>query len=361
MRDSLSLALALALSACGSDAAPPTSAPPEPPPPTPRWELHEWGLLGFAQGDDAAGLVTVGTGPTPTPALLGHGSGSGSGQAYAPVVYVQLEGDTPEITFDLRVAVARDAVVEAWPGATIDDHGATWTGVHATRATGPCGAVYPSAGDAHCASAGEVCEAATGASYESADGACLAIGDAHADFLLYRARVLRSALPFDVSREGESVRVVAHDGAPAGRVLRIRRSFDDGSLSVASFDAPHAGESVVVPELSAAEPQTTLADLARGMSDESLTAAEIDAFRAAWRDAIVPEDAPTRYPDATRAAIPCGARPAADAIYYWITGATADHLLPLEATPAPTATRRALLVRISLDPPLPGDHGATEP
>src|SRR5262249_16928958 len=85
-----------------------------------------------------------------------------------------------------------------------------------------------------------------------------------------------------------------------------------------------------------------------------LTEPEVAAFRSAWRDAIVSEQAPSHFapPDVYR--LDPTTQPRESSVYYWLPAELADRVLPLRFTPAPTAVHRPLAVRIGLSaPPTP--------
>lgn len=314
-------------------------------PPAPvaaAFEIHEWGLLSFALARPEGRVVaTAGpTGACSTGSTIGHGSGYGSGSAYAPVLYAHLLDATPLARFDVALGVPAADVVETWPRAR---DGTSWSVV--ASGGGGCGARYPAIDASECVGAFDgICEAAIASAYEADDGACLTIDGAPADHLLYRALVDASALPLVVRREGSGFVVRA---SLARQVFRVRRT-SARETHVSTVELP-TGEERPLPE----EPGgsgANLDQLETGLHGAGLTPDEAAAFHRAWRGQLVPsEDEPP--PETTT----LGATPN-DALYYWLTAEEASRILPLVVSPPPTALRRALLVRVSLDPPVASGH-----
>lgn len=305
------------------------------------WEAHEWGLLGYEALAERNTAIAAASPIVETAGLTSEGGGVG----YAPVIYVQL-GDARELRFEAAVTVPATAILETWPLSP----NARWQ----VRAhSGACEFRYPDRSQPPCDSVRDgFCEAMNAHHYEASDGACLEVNGQSYDHLLYRAEVARDALPFDVVRQGEGFAVRSKANAPAGRLFRIRRSFALRTVQAVTFDAPPAGQSIALPE---PERTTDATATLRTMLDElaraGLTEPEANAFRAAWSDAIVPEERTPRFPAISRMRLAPDVRPGGDAVYYWLPRESADAILPLSFTPAPRQVRRALLVRISLDPP----------
>jgi hypothetical protein len=305
------------------------------------YDIHEWGLLGYQARSERA---TVMAASSPSLETIGLGGGGGYGVGYAPVIYAHLDG-IEEQRFEAAVSIPESAVIETWPLSP----NARWQVRAHTAAT--CRTSYPTRSDPPCDTVRDnFCEAMQAALYEASDGACLEVGDRTYDHLLYRAEVRRDALPFDVVREGDRFVVRAAANAPAAQLLYVRRSFTLRTAEVVTFAAPAAGQSMPLPEPGrTTDAAATVRDLWTELTRAGLTEPEATAFRAAWLDAIVPEERSPRFPAQARIRLSADVRPAADAVYYWLPRESADAILPLSFTPAPRSVSRALLVRISLD------------
>lgn len=304
--------------ACGVEPEPPEVPVEQPAAPAARgsFAIHEWGLIEVHAARGPLALVTAGAPPDPSPVL---------GSSYKPVVYVHLR-DRESVRFSLSIDV--DDVLEVWPRGPGPPR-ARW---EVLARGGPCGPhVYPSAVEP-CTSADGLCEAPEGASYESSDGACLEVDGRPYDFLLYRARVRRDALPFDLAGERESLDVVAREGASATRLVRVQTGVRGPLEGAAVAERTSTGP---LPELTAdAEGAEAIVDaLLAGARASGLSEPEASTFARVWRPAITGPDAPV------------------DAIYYWLDRASVDRVLPMRVEPPPDEVRRAFLVRLVLRGP----------
>jgi len=352
------------LVACGDDSAPVTVPPP--PTPTPTYELHEWGLLAYHVAAEHETILAAASPLVERPPgyIAPSWGGGGGGVGYKPVIYVHLGPDTDHVDLELAVhAPGGGRFVETFPLAQSEGETIRWHQLQAVRSPAEgCGARYPHTPDGRpvdCWSSDSYCEAENGASYEATDGACLRFWtiDIHApryDYLLYRVAMGRTALPVSVARADDgTLTMTSSASAPASlEVFRITRSLDDATFTAAVFQAPAAGQSTPVPTSDAAQTTGVLDRILAGVTDAGLTVPERDAFAHAWHDAIVPQpdEGTTRsrfaYPG--RDQLAPVARPPTDALYYWLPIDAANAALPIDATPAPSALHRALLVRIAL-------------
>lgn len=296
--------------ACGVEPEPPEV--PAAPAARGSFAIHEWGLIEVHAARGPLALATAGAPPDPSPVL---------GSSYKPVVYVHLR-DRESVRFSLSIDV--DDVLEVWPRGP-GPLRAAWAGVLARG--GPCGPhVYPSA-EEPCTTADGLCEAPEGASYESSDGACLEVDGRPYDFLLYRARVRRDGLPFDLAGAPESPHVAAREGASVTRLVRVRTGVRGPIEGAAVAERTSTGP---LPELTA-EPEGAEAivdALLAGARDAGLSEPEASTFARVWRPSITGPDAPV------------------DAIYYWLDRASVDRVLPMRVDPPPDEVRRAFLVRL---------------
>ncbi len=307
-----SLTLGASLFACGVEEASAPIAPREPPTAAtsspPAFAIHEWGLIELHAMRGDLALVTAGAPPDPSCPPLGS--------SYKPVIYAHLRG-TESVRFSLSIDVGD--VLEVFPPPATPQR-AEWVDVLARN--GPCGPLrYPSG---TCATSDGLCEAAEGASYESSDGACLEVGGEPHDFLLYRSRVPRVGLPFDLEESADATAIVAREGASRTRLVRVRT---DGELTGAAVDRAEGGP---LPELEAgSERAEDVVDaLLAGARDAGLTEAEASTFARVWRPEITGANAP------------------ADAVYYWLDRASVERVLPMRVEPAPAEIARAFLVRM---------------
>ncbi len=347
------LLLAALTSGCGgASTEPPSTVPPEPSaseaPPSPlppaSFEIHEWGLLSYPRaapdGEGSEGLAGSG----PYVEQLGRGGGRSAGVGYKPVIYAHVEAGR-EARFSIEVGASR--VLESWPPSERPE-GVGWRDVVA-RGSASCGPFgYPAAPSA-CHTSDAYCEAMNAAHYEASDGACLVVDGAEHDHLLYRAEVSRGVLPMDVAREADADALVVR---PEGRPRRLFRvSVDRGRREVraVAFDAPAPGSRGPLPEPREDAAGEVADELFAGTGTAGLTEPEQQTFRRVWEEAIFgasgDEDPFTLL---RRVLLEPRVRPTADALYYWLDAADVERILPMRIDPAPSALRRAFLVRIAL-------------
>ena len=359
--------LALSSAACECEPEEATEAEPEAEPSPPRpYEVHEWGLISFGISEDR-GLATAGPGRFPL-ALRAFSMGGGSGSAYKPVLYVHLGEGVDETTFSAAVRVPAGVLPEHWPdGETGEaEGGATVRWPEVTALRGACTELtYPSVGDPRCRDLDDgFCEVAELPLYETDDGACLQVGEARHNNLFYRAG-FPARSPIEVTREGILVRV-RHTGehALSGKVIRVMRGATPELTRAVLLDPPAPGETIeiaapdeaVQPEgAPTAAHDAVLASIDETLAELGLTEAERAAFRRAWEDDLVSSEgagAAARMANAIQRPRwnppPLGF--ARDAVFYWMPAEDLEEILPLAFEPAPTAVRRAILVRVHVEP-----------
>lgn len=307
----MTLMVGALLLACGAEETSPPVAPHEPPAATstpPSFAIHEWGLIELHPARGELALVTAGAPPDPSCSLLGN--------SYKPVLYAHLRG-VDSVRFSLSIDA--DDVLEVFPPPAAPGR-VEWVDVLAR--SGPCSpSRYPSG---PCTTSDGLCEASEGASYESSDAACLEVGGEPHRFLLYRSRVPRVGLPFDLEQSADATEIVAREGASRTRIVRVRTG---GGLASAAVDRAEGG---ALPELDAqADRAEDMVDtLLAGAREAGLTEAEASTFARVWRPAITGASAPR------------------DAVYYWLDRASVDRVLSLHVEPAPAEIARAFLVRM---------------
>ncbi len=348
-----------------------------------------------------------------------HGAGIGK-----PVLYVHLPAGTEHARFDASVQLRGGDILEHWPPGELGDGEARghlrWR-VEASR--GACRGHYPSLESEACRTDDGYCELAEVGAYETDEAACVQVAETQAGVLFYRAEG-PGRLPLVIeSQPSGDYRVALAEGAHApGRMLYVRRSPERrGDTRLAIIDAPSAGQPLTLPHweregalsLGARAGEAALVELLR---ERGMSGAERRAFLQAWRTDIFGPGAPTLdpagqaapataadpYPEeaavetrehdpedphaqaaeverqrALRLAdnvgvlarmlahngtsAPPSLVPAEHALFYFLSNEDAQSLLPLSFDPPPTSLRRAILVRVNLDPTAvpPGGGGQT--
>ncbi|MBX3275719.1 MAG: hypothetical protein KF729_35995 [Sandaracinaceae bacterium] len=302
------------------------------------YEVHEWGLV---RGTSRDQVMLSGPHQDEIPVPLAK-----------PVLYFHRSGDGP-LTVRVDVTIPDGRVVEHWPLAELTEEGARlrWPAVAVTTTT--CsGARYPAPSEPPCDAihAPDACEAATLATVETREGACLEHGGARFDHLFYRAELRGApALPLTIVREGTALRVTHAGGdAIAGSLVRVRRGA--GRVTVAAPPAPGGAVVLAAPEAAASAGAEALG---ASLSAAGLTPAEVMAFRRAWDRALFGgELAAAGEPGPVAAATPMGGfalPPSDDALLYVLPAASADALAGLSFTPAPRGVRRAIVAWIDVE------------
>ncbi|MCB9597396.1 MAG: hypothetical protein H6719_32020 [Sandaracinaceae bacterium] len=249
-----------------------------------------------------------------------------------PVLYFHLDAPSPGFRFDLTVSLGATArIVEHFPAATLADHQVTWSQVE--LASESCaGGPYPTAESPVCEGVADgYCEAAELGTYVSDDAGCLTFGGGQQNFLFYRGDGPAPDLPLTITRNADGTVTVTNTsmGAPVGELLRLRRH--DGAIQVAQVAIPATGSvSVGLPATAAADAhRDTIRAQLRSIG---LTDGEAAAFERAWFAELFDAEAATPHAFV-------------DAVFFFLPASQVDGFAHLEATPAPSATARAMAVR----------------
>ncbi len=345
----------LALAACGArdgGLTPWAFGTSEPMRASTTFVIHEWGLLSYPLADTAErGQDGLG-GAGPFVEVRSETPPSEPPVAYKPVIYAHVDPGS-EQRFSIDVDAAR--FLESWPPGTGSGGRLGWRDVVARGVTS-CGPFrYPALTDEACRTRDGYCESANAAHYESRDGACLVVGEAEHDHLLYRAEVRRDAIPVDVVFEDGALRLVLRPGSEGLRLFRVSVDREAHTARAVAFDATTAGAEGVIPAALDGLTRSVADELFSGAARAGLTEAEQATFRQAWEEAIFGASG-TQDPFALprRWMLERRARPTSDALYYWLDPALVERLLPMRVEPAPTSLRRAFLVRVALGT-LPGE------
>ncbi|MEZ4335853.1 MAG: hypothetical protein R3B82_04430 [Sandaracinaceae bacterium] len=250
-----------------------------------------------------------------------------------PVLYFHLDQPTPDFHFDLTVTLgATGTIVEHFPTGALAEHQVTWSQVQ--LATESCtGGPYPTADSPACESVSDgYCEAAELSGYTSSDAGCLTFAGAQQNFLFYRGESPAPDLPLTIVRNADGTVTVTNAslGTPVGELLRLRRSGDTIQVAQIAIPAVGASVSVGVPATPASDAhRETIRSQLRSIG---LTDGEAQAFERAWFGELFDAAAATPH------AFP-------DAVLFFLPADRIDGFAHLEATPAPSATVRAMALR----------------
>ena len=275
-----------------------------------------------------------------------------------PVLYIHLAEDgeggrraPPVISASVRVAGGR--ILEHFPPTLTGEDSVRWSNIVLQRAA--CtGLSYPLATEAMCAAAPDgVCEVAELGEYETDDSACLLIDERRTNHLFYRGETSSLALPVTLTRraDGRGIDATLPPGSDAIDVMRIAREpdrvrtervhLDGGATTTIAY--PEGGPQCAANDddcrIESMRTSRSRSDHVRsfvhgGLSEAGLTAAESEAFDRAWLEALLTLDA-------------AGPR---DMVIYFLPREALDAAIPLDFQPAPDAVRRAMLIRVALDP-----------
>lgn len=336
------------LSACGgsppteaASSEPPPSATTEataegtPLPPAGRYTVHEWGLVDVA----ADGNVELAAGPglanrTParpdTPVV--HPD-PGFGSARKPVLYFHLvEG---EVQVSVSATMTFGSMLERFPATAMRGPDLRWDQVRIVGRA--CGATtYPAVGSAACQGIPDnYCEAAELAAYEASDASCLVVDGHDYNHLFYRGGGRGMSVPITVSRNGDTLRV---NNASAYAIplalsitsdtLRGRDRRATPAVTIRRFGRIPAGTGADFYEAIPVDQAITMVRAELGLL--GLTAPEVQAFMNAWEEAVF------RAPNVGTSVI------------YLLPPELVDAVSTLSLTPAPEATRRAMMVRVEI-------------
>ena len=119
-------------------------------------------------------------------------------------------------------------------------------------------------------------------------------------------------------------------------VLRIVRRGDALFAARAGVEPPGTSMSIPTPRI-ALDRDRERETIARDLETLGMTESERDAFLRAWETELLGAPAPRAAP-----------RIHHDDLLYWMPAAAIARIAALEATPAQTVIRRAILVRVDL-------------
>jgi hypothetical protein len=324
----LGWALPCLLSACGAaSAAPPQSATTEAESGAP-FVVHEWGLIDvFRDGE-----MEIGAGAgTPD----GHAVGD-TEYARKPVVYFHLDEGVRALDVRVDVQLA-GTLVESWP--TLTRHEGNRFGWDASlTACGP--GEHSAATDltvmtsrTECPASDGYCEVADLPSYETADAACVDVGDEQGRLLFYRGLLSPGTrLPLSVEGAASTLRIRTAETLPQ-RIYLVR---DEQAFLL----HPSANNATLLE--ADAEPCDGAASFTRDLLDAGLTEGEANAFMRAWSASLFEGDVQSRE----RMRLWRGAEIGAEfTLLYFLPRADIERLAPMQVTPTPRRLERVMAVR----------------
>ncbi len=334
------------LSACGgsppteaasseSSSTAPTAGEEPARPAAPRYTVHEWGLVDVA----ADGSVELATGPGqanlapphPHPVVTPD---SGHGMARKPVLYFHLIDG--EVQVSVSATMTFGSMLERFPATAMNGPDLRWDQVRIVGRA--CGAhTYPTVGSAGCQGiADNYCEAAELATYEASDASCLVVDGRDYNHLFYRGGGRGMSVPITVTRNGGDLTV--NNASAFAIPLALSVSTDTGSrrdrraappaVNIRRFGRIPAGTSTEFHESIPVDQALTMVRAELGLL--GLTGPEIQAFMNAWEQAVF------RAPNVGTSVI------------YLLPPELVDAVSTLSLTPAPEATRRAMMVRVEI-------------
>jgi hypothetical protein len=339
--------------ACGAPSGPPianpTGATATATPLTPRYEVHEWGLV-RGTADDRVML----SGPhAPEPVLA----------VTKPVLYFHRTGEG-SLRVDVEARIPNGRIVEHWPTAGGDPGNvAAWHGV-LIESDACRGSRYPTLSEAPCRGLVDGCESATLASIETTDSSCVYWprppdddGPTEAwNHLFYRGEIPSARAPTlplraELAADGTLRLTTTGTRAIPGSVLRIRHVYGAPGMTdaIAVATPPAPGASIVVP-VPVAPLSSGPAALDATLREAGLTSHEAAAFARAWNAELFGASQGAQVATETRATtttpvMPTRPRPSTSLLYILPSDA-ADGLAALSFSPPPTAVRRAIAVWI---------------
>lgn len=344
------LVLVFALAAC--DDTPEQPADPEPV--ANDFSIHEWGFIAhhFADADDTSRFVATSPGSFAPPQIGLHGL-SGIGRAGGkPILYVHLPDGTESAQFTASLVLGQGGeFVEHWPQGEIQGTRLMWN-VSARRGTCSAQGRYATRDHERCNGIRDgYCEAAELGAYETTDGACLTVAGTDWNHLFYRAQAPGPVpLRFEPTEAGNRIHNNASDPIPS-KLIRIRRHDSRDETRVHIFDAPAPGESLVLPDETETAASFASTQLRAALAGLGMTDDEASAFMVAWESELLgktgdePDAAPFQF-----GVPPSALRSKSDSLIYFMPESSVNRLLRLEVTPTPREVRRAILVRVDLNP-----------
>jgi len=286
----------------------------------PPVELHEWGLYSVRLGDPALQATTRGDVEP-----LGFEDALGK-----PVLYAHLRPGLESHHFQVAVEPSSGEIVERYP---------PWDVTTVARRCERRRRHYfcePRPADGYC-------EALSGRSNETDDGACLIVDEHEWDHLFYRAAVARQPeLPLEVRGDGDGVRVRARAQIP-GHLIFVARGDSDDATTVRVVAPPGEGEEVTLPSPDASAEEGVTA-LGEDLVALGLTENERDAFLGAWQRELFG----TGHLHAVATAMPPSLRSPKRMLLYWMPPAAVNEVVRLDVSDD-VEVKRILLVRVGLD------------
>jgi hypothetical protein len=289
--------------------------------------VHEWGLVDVFRG----GEVEIGAGPGAPVRSAFEGE-----FVRKPVVYFHLDEGVRAL--DVRVDVQLEGtLIESWP--TLTRHEGNRFGWDASlTACGP--GEHSAATDltvmtsrTECPASDGYCEVADLPSYETADAACVDVGDAQGRLLFYRGLLSPGTrLPLSV------------EGAASTLRIRTRETLPQHAYLVRNAQAfllhPSANDATLVE--ADAEPCDGAASLTRDLLDAGLTEDEANAFMRAWSVSLFEGDVQSRETMRLSRGAEIGAEVT---LLYFLPRADIERLAPMQVTPTPRRLERVMAVR----------------
>lgn len=358
------LAVLFLIIGCSStqQAADPPQEPVPEPAAQPSYEVHEWGLINV--GHEGAELAA---GPG-QPAIVQDLGLQGYGK---PVLYFHLAEDSPNIDVQVDVSLRSFGLGEHFPAATVDGNQLSWQG-QLRRERCATARVYPvRTSDACTGTPDGYCEAAELSDYETAEHSCFHIGDAGWPLLFYRGTPSETppSLPieFSIDAEGNASARRTRAGETIGKLWYM---VDHEVRAV--VDWPANGESVVLTGEAPANPRDLLHTdlLAHGLNE-----AEAQAFGRAWNEELFGAESTSQHGGTigivgtgrggggtgegriglgntgTGGLLAAPHPPPVHRVVYWLPEADHESMAELTFEPAPSAVRRATLVRVQAHAP----------
>lgn len=333
------------------------------------YALHEWGVVTVGQT-----TTELAAGPglrRNEPGAFGHGNREPEIVAEKPVLYVHADGPV-DIALSVQLGVGYE-IAERWPGVGAP---LAWE----MRASGQrCAepSVYPQ----RCESVDGYCEVLELANYTTDDSSCLVMGgtsvvgqisgmNTRASLLFYRLRAstgeVQAGLPVQVhaaANDGQGDSGIFQASAPSPRTAWRVRHDAGGRALVQRFEL--GAEPTLVPDANSSDAASAAAWTLAQLQERGLTQSEIGAFQNAWWQEIfrieptvslrtnasangAQEDLVEELPVAVEhveEAMPPAPTLARDMFIYFLTPEEIDRIAQLEASPAPSATHRAFMVR----------------
>jgi hypothetical protein len=184
-----------------------------------------------------------------------------------------------------------------------------------------------------CPASDGYCEVADLPSYETADAACVDVGDEQGRLLFYRGLLSPGTrLPLSVEGAASTLRIRTAETLPQ-RIYLVR---DEQAFLL----HPSANNATLLE--ADAEPCDGAASFTRDLLDAGLTEGEANAFMRAWSASLFEGDVQSRE----RMRLWRGAEIGAEfTLLYFLPRADIERLAPMQVTPTPRRLERVMAVR----------------